>query len=399
MNSVGDRTRDRRTFDNRDRRTYDNRDRPSTQYRSQQHKQNEQAEQRLKQRGDTGEICTFYLKNQQCRNGDACRRLHLVSMEATRDVRPGVTHKPTAKAKELARANFEFRNTKGEAQSGQRPRDKTPEEMDCLVVNMAGLGFNDNKYKCKNPYCTLSVMAHRDDFATVIGAEDEAVCTLCGTQQKLQLGSDADEQLAMAVHLEDELVDDICNYDNQIIETIIENDLAQEAEAQEAYWSLFSAPRGSIRVLSDLEAGRDQAHSSNSAGDGPTKAEIAKAVMRNSIHLLRELQADGQATFSGTFHEPDEMGPPAHMIRTASESESYVMLIDESHEDRIIPCDLDADDLADIVDLSRLDSDKEYDDEAIEQSQKGTRMNSKRMETPNKEETLDKRRLRGISSL
>ena len=95
-------------------------------------------------------------------------------------------------------------------------------------------------------------------------------------------------------------------------------------------------------------------------------------------------------TLLRTASESDEMGPPAHMIRRASESESYVMLIDESHEDRIVPCDFDIRDLEDIVDLSRLEGGEEMETEVVAQKEIGPRENRKRKENTQKEEQNNK---------
>ena len=49
--------------------------------------------------GSKPEICIHFLRNQQCRYGNRCSRLHLVTLDATRDVRPYVKLRPTPEMK------------------------------------------------------------------------------------------------------------------------------------------------------------------------------------------------------------------------------------------------------------------------------------------------------------
>ena len=69
-------------------------------------------DQKLQQRGSNPEICLAFLQKQKCMWGDDCRRLHVVSLEATRDVRPGVKGRPTQAAKDKVQELIKARESK-----------------------------------------------------------------------------------------------------------------------------------------------------------------------------------------------------------------------------------------------------------------------------------------------
>ena len=79
-------------------------------------------------------MCTFFLRNQKCKFGDDCRKFHIISLEANKDVRPGVRNRPTQEAKELAAQLIKFDNSK--KQAGNRTIQEEQQQM-----SMAPLGL------------------------------------------------------------------------------------------------------------------------------------------------------------------------------------------------------------------------------------------------------------------
>ena len=95
---------------------------PTTQHRSMQKPSADtpnRDQQRAQRRGHKMEICIDFLTNQRCRWGDDCHRMHLTSLEASKDTRPGVKTRPTTACKEVTRLLLEARNKSREIKAAE----------------------------------------------------------------------------------------------------------------------------------------------------------------------------------------------------------------------------------------------------------------------------------------
>ena len=110
-------------------------------------RENKKQEWHKARRGTHPDICLQYLSTQECKWGDSCHKLHLVSLDQDRDVRKDVKTKPTKGAKEIASTILRIRKEEKE-----RGADK--EELECMMVALEHcLQIEESEEQCQNPDC------------------------------------------------------------------------------------------------------------------------------------------------------------------------------------------------------------------------------------------------------